>query len=375
MYYEKCSSTTEREDHEMRNTIDLRSDTMTKPTEEMREAMRNAEVGDDVYEEDPTVKQLEMKAAEMVGMEDALFVSSGTLGNLIAIMNHCNTQGCEVYCGEESYCLHYQAKAAELVGADLRPLNNKSDGTFCLMELEGKLHRARDDEPVNRLVMVENTLNGKVLPLSWLRDLVSLCERFQLKLHMDGARVWNASVTSGIPVPEIVQGCDSVMFCLSKGLGAPVGSLLCGTKEFIVKARRTRKILGGGMRQVGVLAAAGLLALDHVPNLIRDHEKASIIASTIAGLRSKVFFIDLASVQTNMIFVEVRSDVPQANGLFVKRLRKMDEQGVIVKCLALDDSLVRFVFHRDIDERSATLAARKIETVIKELERELSRGN
>lgn len=279
----------------------------------MREAIFRAEVGDDVFNEDPTVKVLQEKAAKMIGMEDAIFVCSGTMGNLISIMVHCDVRGSEAYCGDLAHCLLYeQAGSAQIAGVNLRTLKNNNNGTFDLQELELKLRRNRDHEPISKLVLVENTLNGKIVPQNWINELVLFCKKHNLKLHMDGARLWNASIASKIAAKDIVSGFDSVTFCLSKGLGAPVGSLLCGTKKFIENARRIRKVLGGGMRQVGILAAAGLVALEHIPNLANDHKRAFTLASAIHNIQSSVFLVDLTTVQTNMVFMEVDSNIVHA---------------------------------------------------------------
>ncbi|CAK9799014.1 Low-specificity L-threonine aldolase 1 [Anthophora plagiata] len=367
MYYEEISSSSTNYHGEV-TVIDLRSDTLTKPTKKMREAMYNAEVGDDVYGEDPTVKKLEETAAKMVGMEAAIFVCSGTMGNLIAIMIHCNVRGSEAYCGDSSHCLlHEQCGASQIGGVYLRPLRNNADGTFDICELQSKLRKDRDHEPLSKLVIVENTINGMIIPQKWLKELVSFCKERDLKLHMDGARLWNASIGSGQVAEEIVSGFDSVTFCLSKGLGAPVGSLLCGSKDFIVEARRIRKVLGGGMRQVGVLAAAGLVALENIPNLINDHRKASVLASSINDMQSKVFSVDLSTVQTNMVFMDVDSNVVPATR-FAQRMRQLDDDEIIVKCLALNDSVVRFVFFSEITENELMLAIKKITHVITELD-------
>ncbi|XP_076234545.1 uncharacterized protein LOC143179280 isoform X3 [Calliopsis andreniformis] len=321
--------------------VDLRSDTLTKPTKRMREAMFNAEVGDDVYGEDPTVKKLEEKAAEMVGKEAAIFVTSGTMGNLIARVS-------------------------------LRPLKNKHDGTFELSELKSYLRSDNDHEPISKLVIVENTTNGIIVPQTWIEELVTFCKKHNLKLHMDGARIWNASVGSGIPVKEIVSGFDSVTFCLSKGLGAPAGSLLCGSKAFVVAARRARKALGGGMRQVGVLAAAGLVAIeDSIPILKYDHERAFLLASSINEIQSKVFSVHLSTVQTNMIFIQVDKNIASSQE-FVNRLREVnddnDDDKIIVKCSALNDSSVRLVICYEITDRQLMLASKKIKYVIQKLD-------
>ncbi|CAL7949221.1 unnamed protein product [Xylocopa violacea] len=334
----------------------------------MREAMFNAEVGDDVFHEDLTVKKLEEIAAEMVGMEAALFVCSGTMGNLIAIMTHCDVRGCEAYCGDLAHCiLHEQCGASQIAGVNLRPLRNNNDGTFDLHELQSKIRKDVDHEPISKLVLVENTLNGKIVPQCWIKDLVSFCKQVDLKLHMDGARLWNASVGSGKSGKEIVSGFDSVTFCLSKGLGAPVGSILCGSTKFIAKARRIRKVLGGGLRQVGVLAAAGLVALEHIPNLINDHRRAFTLASSINEIQSTTFSIDLSTVQTNMVCMQVDPNVVTATE-FAKYLRKVndsDKEKIIVKCLALNDSFIRFVFFHEITDDDLSLAIKKIRCAIK----------
>lgn len=351
---------------------DLRSDTLTKPTKAMREAMLNAEVGDDVYHEDPTVKKLEKKAADMVGMAAAIFVTSGTMGNLIAVMNHCNVRGSEAYCGDASHVfLHEQGGAAQVAGVNLCTLKNKPCGTFDIQELESKLRKDRDHEPISKLVLLENTINGQVLPQSWVEDVVKFAKKHDLKLHMDGARIWNASVASGVPVKDLIRGFDSVTFCLSKGLGAPVGSMLCGTKDFITNARRVRKVLGGGMRQVGVLAAAGLVAMEQtIPILDEDHKKALYLASAIKNIRSSVFHIDMKTVQTNMVIVHIDQTKVLASD-FAKRLREPKNSRTIVKCLALSDSMVRFVLYYDITDSLLLTAIDKIVAVVKEMEAEV----
>ncbi|XP_076624974.1 uncharacterized protein LOC143343701 isoform X2 [Colletes latitarsis] len=373
MYYEESSRSNLTYNNENAVVIDLRSDTLTKPTRRMREAMFNAEVGDDVFEEDPTLKKLEEKAAEMVGMEAAIFVSSGTMGNLIAIMNHCEMRGCEAYCGDSAHCLlHEQCGASQIAGVNLRPLRNNSDGTFDLGELQSKLRKDRHHEPISKLVLVENTLNGKIVPQRWIEELVTFCKKHNLKLHMDGARLWNASVGSEISAKEIVSGFDSVTFCLSKGLGAPVGSLLCGNKEFVTKARRTRKVLGGGMRQAGILGAAGLVALEDTISILKDdHRRAFRLASSINEIHSMIFTVDLSTVQTNMVFVNVDYNVVSARK-FANRLREIrddnEDDKIIVKCLALTESFVRFVLFYEITDTQLTLAIRKISYVIKNLD-------
>ncbi|XP_031826558.1 L-allo-threonine aldolase [Nomia melanderi] len=373
MYYVNCSSNSINNNIN-EHVVDLRSDTLTKPTKRMREAIFNAEVGDDVFCEDPTVKKLEEKAAEMVGMDAAIFVPSGTMSNLIAIMNHCNVRGSEAYCGDSSHVLlHEQCGAAQLAGVNLRSLRNNPDGTFSICELQSKLRKDRDHEPISKLVIVENTFNGKIIPLSWIKELVAFCKKHNLQLHMDGARLWNASVGSGKSAKDIVAGFDSVSFCISKNLGAPVGSLLCGSKEFVINARRLRKVLGGGMRQVGILAAAGLVALEENISILKeDHKRAFSFATSINDIQSPIFSVDLDMVHTNIVFVKVDANVVSARK-FVSRLQEIvnddDDDKIIVKCAALSDSDVRFVFYHEIMDSQLKLATRKIKYVISELDR------
>ncbi|KYQ56325.1 L-allo-threonine aldolase, partial [Trachymyrmex zeteki] len=362
--------------------VDLRSDTLTKPTETMRKAMYEAQVGDDVFEEDPTVKELQKKAATLLGKEDALFVSSGTMGNLIAVMNHCDVRGSEVYCGNQSHVfLHEQAGAAQIAGASFHILSNNDDGTFDLKGLESAIRSGRIHEPVSKLIMVENTLNGKIVPQSWIEKLAVIAKKHNLKMHLDGARLWNASIASKISAKDIAAPFDSVSFCLSKGLGAPVGSILCGSKSFIANARRRRKVLGGGMRQVGVIAAAGLVALEAIPRLVEDHRRALIIAEAINKLNSKIFSVNMKTVHTNMVFVNVNTDSGISAGTLMKRLHqendnKLDDpeedDKIIIKCLAITENSLRIVLCCDIDDTMVQNAIRKLKYVIKEFDSQVT---
>jgi threonine aldolase len=240
--------------------IDLRSDTVTKPTPAMRRAMAEAEVGDDVYGEDPTVNRLEALAAEMLGTETAIFASSGTQSNLLGVMSHCE-RGDEYIVGQEAHTYKFEGGGAAVLGSiQPQPLDFDPDGSLNLDQVAQAIkpndfHFAR-----TRLLCLENTQNGKVLPLAYLEQAAEFVKHHNLRLHLDGARIFNAAVKLNVPVQEIAQHFDSISVCLSKGLGAPVGSILCGTKELSQKARRWRKVLGGGMRQAGILAAAGLFA-------------------------------------------------------------------------------------------------------------------
>ncbi|MGI9304619.1 MAG: low-specificity L-threonine aldolase [Gammaproteobacteria bacterium] len=287
-------------------TIDLRSDTVTKPTAAMRAAMAAAEVGDDVYGEDPTVNRLEAVAARMLGTEAALFVSSGTQGNLLGVLSHCE-RGDEYIVGQHAHTYKYEGGGAAVLGSvQPQPLDFQADGTLELGVVEATIkpddfHFAR-----TRMLALENTQGGKVLPLDYIRDARALCDRHGLVLHLDGARAFNAAIALGVPVDTISRHFDSVSICLSKGLGAPVGSVLCGTRDLIDKARRWRKVVGGGMRQAGILAAAGIHALEqHVDRLSEDHANAAALAKGLADIQG----VTVESVATNMVFVSVPADV------------------------------------------------------------------
>ncbi|KAL0105914.1 hypothetical protein PUN28_015974 [Cardiocondyla obscurior] len=354
--------------------VDLRSDTLTKPTAAMRKAMFEAEVGDDIYEEDPTVNELQRMAAALLGKEDAIFVSSGTMGNLIAIMNHCDVRGSEIYCGNQSHVfLHEQSSAAQIAGASVCTLPNKDDGTFDVKSLVDSIRVDRIHEPISKLIVVENTINGKVVPQSWIEELAVVAKKHDLKMHLDGARLWNASVASKISAKDLAAPFDSVTFCLSKGLGAPVGSVLCGSKSFIANARRRRKALGGATRQVGVIAAAGIIALEQtVPRLVEDHRKALIIAEAINKLNSKIFSVNLKTMHTNMIFVNVNTDSGVTAGTLMQRLHQVNDKNeddkIIIRCLALTEKLLRMVLYYDIDDTMVAAAVRKIRYAVKQLD-------
>ena len=281
--------------------IDLRSDTVTLPSPAMRRAMAEAELGDDVYGEDPTVNRLEALAAEKLGKEAALFVSSGTQSNLVGIMTHCQ-RGDEYIVGQMAHTYRYEAGGAAVLGSiQPQPLDFEPDGTLDLAKVEDAIKPEDDHFAKTRLLCLENTQAGKVLPLDYLAQAGEFTHQQHLALHLDGARIFNAAVKLGVDVREIAGPFDSVSVCLSKGLAAPVGSVLCGPAAFIKEARRWRKILGGGMRQAGVLAAAGIIALtEMVERLADDHVNARRLAEGLAEIPG--FNVDLAVVQTNMVF-------------------------------------------------------------------------
>ncbi|NPA31155.1 MAG: low-specificity L-threonine aldolase [Chloroflexi bacterium] len=287
--------------------IDLRSDTVTQPTPAMRRAMYEAEVGDDVYGEDPTVNRLEALAAAMLGKEAALLVTSGTQGNLAAVLTHCG-RGDEVIVGHLAHMyLYEQGGMAALAGVQPRVVPNQANGTLALDEVEAAIRPENIHFPRTRLIAIENTHNrryGAPLSLDYLRGLRALADRHGLPIHMDGARLFNAAVALGVPARDLAAQADTVMVCLSKGLSAPIGSLLLGPADFIAEARRARKVLGGGMRQAGVIAAAGIVALTQmVDRLADDHARARRLAEALAALPG--LRVDLARVHTNMVYVDL----------------------------------------------------------------------
>jgi len=301
--------------------IDLRSDTVTKPTMAMRQAMMDAEVGDDVYGEDPTVNRLEAMTAEMLGKEAALFVSSGTMGNLIALLAHCG-RGDEIILGDRCHIFRSeQGGAAALGGVHPMVIRNQPDGTLDLAEIEANIRDDNEHYPVTKLVCIENTHNfcgGRVLGVDYMDAIGDLAHTHGLKLHVDGARLWNAAVALGVSPARVVCNADSISVCLSKGLAAPVGSLLVGDQAFIARARRMRKLVGGGMRQAGLLAAAGIVAItEMVERLSDDHANAKALAQGLAALDG--ITVNPADVETNLLFFELtREDMTPAqlvNGL------------------------------------------------------------
>lgn len=331
--------------------MDFRSDTVTKPTPAMRHAMANALVGDDVYGDDPTVNELEQWAAQRHGFEAALFTTSGTQANLLGLMAHCE-RGDEYLCGQQAHNYRYEAGGAAVLGSiQPQPIENNPDGTLDFAKLKAVIkpddcHFAR-----TRLLSLENTINGKVLPLAYLAQAREFVDQHNLALHLDGARVYNAAVALDVDVCEIAQHFDSMTICLSKGLAAPIGSLLLGTNEFIAKARRLRKMLGGGMRQAGILAAAGKLALtEQVPQLKQDHINAKRLAEGLSQIHG--FSVNADFIQTNIVFVKL-ADTIDVNAL----ADKLAQDGITISAA----NPLRFVTHKDI-------SAYDIETLLEKLE-------
>jgi len=331
-------------------TIDLRSDTVTKPTPAMRAAMAAAEVGDDVYGEDPTVNRLEARAAEIFGREAALFVPSGTMGNQTAI--RLNTQhGQEVICEARSHVVEWEiAMAAAFSGCQLRTIPAER-GILTWSDIEPHITGKHYHRAPTGLIALENTHNmagGTVMPVAVMEQILAGAAERGLPVHLDGARIFNVAVALGIGVRELTRGFSTVMFCLSKGLGAPVGSMLVGAFDQMDRARLIRKALGGGMRQAGILAAAGLIALEEGPKrLHEDHANARLIAERIAETPAK---IDLDTVETNIVIFKV----PDGNAdAFVAKLK---QRGILASSVYRHS--VRFVTHRDVDRAACEEAAR-----------------
>ena len=303
--------------------IDLRSDTVSHPTPEMREAMANAEVGDDVFGDDPTVNRLQDDSAAMFGKEAGLFVASGTMGNLTAVLTHCG-RGDEMILGKQSHIFTYEvASAVTYGGVQPNTLQVQQDGTLKLDEIRAAVRGDNVHFPTTRLICLENTqgsgAGGAPVPKSYMSDVAAIAREHDLKLHIDGARIFNAATYFDMPVQELVADADSVQFCLSKGLCAPVGSMLVGTHDFIERARKIRKSLGGGMRQAGILAAAGLIALNTMSQRLgEDHANARALAEGLAQL--PYVQIDLDMVKTNMINITLSPDSPLNSEQIAQRL-------------------------------------------------------
>ena len=317
------------------NAIDLRSDTVTQPTAAMRAAMAAAELGDDVFGDDPTVNALQVRIAALLGKQAALFAPSGTQSNLCALMAHCQ-RGDEYIVGQSAHTYRYEGGGAAVLGSiQPQPLPQQADGSMLMADIEAAIKPDDAHFARTRLLALENTWGGQVLPLTYIESATNLARGKGLATHLDGARLFNAAVASGVPAAQIARHFDSVSVCFSKGLGAPVGSALVGSTEFIVRAHRIRKMLGGGMRQAGVLAAAALHALDHhIDRLADDHANARALAEGLAGLRG----VAVQPPQTNIVFVDLAPE--KAPGV-VERLRAA---GVL--CTGLHR--LRFVTHLNV---------------------------
>jgi len=356
--------------------IDLRSDTVTQPSALMRVAMAEAEVGDDVYGEDPTVAALQKKASDLFGKESALFVPSGTMGNLIGVMSHCRSRGEELILGHKCHLLLYeQGGVAQIGGVHPRAVWNKKDGTMELKDIEDAVRDEDPHYPRTRLICLENTHNacgGKVLPRAFLSDVRALATEKGLGVHLDGARFFNALAEYDEDPRDVAACFDSLSVCLSKGLGAPVGSLLVGSEDLVTFGIRLRKVLGGGMRQVGVLAAAGQIAIDAGRRRLKeDHKHAKMLASCIADLSSPLISIDPSTVHSNIVICDV--DVKTVDPAeILRRLAVVDDKfQVSIRAGAMSASDIRFVTHVDVSYEDLQIAMLKIEKTIKELEKTL----
>ncbi|MFA0543172.1 low-specificity L-threonine aldolase [Vibrio sp. 10N.222.52.B7] len=334
--------------------MDFRSDTVTKPSQAMRDAMANAEVGDDVYGDDPTVNELEQWAANETGFEAAMFTSSGTQANLLGLMAHCE-RGDEYLCGQQAHNYKYEAGGAAVLGSiQPQPIENNPDGTLDFKKLAAAIKPDDSHFARTKLLSLENTINGKVLPMSYLAEAREFVNQHGLQMHLDGARVYNAAVALDVHIKEIAQHFDSMTICLSKGLGAPIGSLLLGSKEYIAKARRLRKMVGGGMRQAGILAAAGKMALtENVTQLKADHENAENLAIGLSKLEG--FSVNPDFIQTNIVFAKLDESVD------INRIaRELGEQGITMS----PGNPVRFVTHRDISSEDIATFLTKLENAL-----------
>lgn len=335
--------------------MDFRSDTVTQPTEAMRIAMANAIVGDDVYGGDPTINALEKWAAEHHGFEAAIFTSSGTQANLLGLMSHCG-RGDEYLCGQQAHNYKFEGGGAAVLGSiQPQPIQNEPDGTLCLKKLEQAIKPDDIHFAQTKLLSLENTINGKVLPLDYLRQAREFTQRHHLQLHLDGARVYNAAVALNVDIKEIACHFDSMTICLSKGLSAPVGSLLLGTKELITKARRIRKMLGGGMRQAGILAAAGKIALtEQVNRLQTDHDNAKRLANGLSQIDG--FDINVEHVQTNIVFVKLAPHIdPTALQAQLK------QQGILIG----SGNPLRFVLHNDVEANDVDILIEQVQSFVR----------
>jgi len=324
--------------------IDLRSDTITKPSKQMLEQMMNAELGDDVFSDDPTVNKLQQKAAKMFGVEDALFATSGTMTNQLAIRIHCSP-GSEVICDENSHIFLYEGGGVAVNAASSIKTIKGNRGRITANQVEAAINNPEDiHNPVTRLVSLENTMNkggGSLYDFNEIKKIRKVCNKHNLKLHLDGARLFNALVEKDETAKDYGEIFDSISVCLSKGLGCPVGSLLLGSKDFITKARRFRKLMGGGWRQAGLLAAAGIYALDNnIERLRQDHKRAKQIGEI---LNKKNFVKDVYPIETNIVIIELANQMLATN--FVSKMAKNK-----ILCVPFGKHLVRFVTHLDFGD-------------------------
>lgn len=326
--------------------IDLRSDTVTKPSAEMLKAMMNASVGDDVFSEDPTVNLLEERIAELSGMAAAVFAPTGTQSNLLGLLAHCG-RGDEYIVGQSAHTYMWEGGGAAVLGSiQPQPLDFNPDGTLDLEKVYLAIKPDDTHHARTKLLCLENTTGGKVLPLDYLAQIPQFCHENKLASHLDGARVFNAAVKLGIDLQTITKNFDSVSICLSKGLGTPMGSVLCGSTELIKEARKWRKMLGGGMRQAGIMAAAGIYALEHnIQRLAEDHTNAELLAHELA----QVDEIEVVAVNTNIVFIKAAVRYPELRA-------SLFEQGIVLLKAANKAGLLRLATHLDVNKSDVTKA-------------------
>lgn len=320
--------------------IDFRSDTVTRPSKKMRTAMANAEVGDDVYGDDPSVNDLELWAAKRHGFDSAMFCSSGTQANLLALMAHCQ-RGDEYLCGQQAHNYKFEGGGAAVLGSiQPQPIANSNDGTLCFDKLAAAIKPDDSHFARTTLLSIENTINGKVLPLAYMENARKFTRMHNLALHLDGARVYNAACALNVDITQICQHVDSMSICLSKGLGAPIGSLLLGSSALIKQAKRWRKVVGGGMRQAGIIAAAAKIALEENPKkLHQDHENAKYLAHALNQLTG--ISVNVDHVETNMVFAVLAPNIDV--NLLVTALKS---EGILLTV----GNPMRLVTHLDIDQ-------------------------
>lgn len=335
--------------------IDLRSDTVTKPSQGMKQAMWNAPLGDDVFGEDPTVNELEELASAMLGFDAGLFVTSGTQSNLIGMMVHCQ-RGDEYLVGQEAHAYKWEAGGAAVLGSiQPQPVHFEKNGTLDLDKLVNYIKPLDDHHPRTKLLCLENTHAGKVLPLPYLAQAKAFCEKHQLSLHLDGARVFNASVKLQVDVKEIAKHFDSVSFCLSKGLGAPIGSVFCSSKEKIKEARRWRKMLGGSMRQAGVVAGAGIYALqNNIQRLQVDHDNAQLLAKLLSDIEG--INVEMENLQTNILYINIPEQQAPSFSTVLK------EKGILVP----KGKRIRLVTHLDVEREDILKVANEVKNFMQE---------
>lgn len=361
--------------------VDLRSDTKSFPTLAMRKAMFEAELGDDVQGEDPTVNKLERQTAELLGKEAAVIVPSGTMANLIAILVLSGGRGAKVVVGNLSHnFLIEQGGSVDIGGIQIIPIENNPNGTFCLKNFAKLI---KESEPAISMAVIENSHNmcgGKVIPLHWLDEFARICRANDIKSYMDGARVFNASIYLNVPVARVVRDVDSVSFCLSKALCAPIGAVLAGSPKFIEDARRLRKSLGGGMRQAGIFAAAGLVALDEVvPRLIDDHHRTKKIAQAVHDLQSPWVHVDIDNVHTNICLFEMADSTHYSADRLINRLETVieeeisngivddDGQPIILRISKRNDDFARLIVYPGVTDDDINCTIKKITYCIKHI--------